>query len=218
MHFFKNISLNSYILVVFLITWSLEGSAEDYFQDSDSSVQIISESYKANENEILLIGFKFILEPGWHTYWANPGDAGEGATVIWNLPNNVSASNILWPGPEAIPVEPLMTFGYEDEAIILSELSIDKGAIFPIKLEATVGWYTCKEICVPQQANIKTTIFKGERVNSIYKDEILRAQSNLPIPLKTQHRVKVFENSFILQFEVNNDAKIDDIYFFPEKY
>ena len=77
---------------------------------SDSRIEMLIESNSMNPGDEMLVGFKFTLNPGWHTYWENPGDAGEGASIKWNLPNDVSASEILWPGPERIPVEPLMTF------------------------------------------------------------------------------------------------------------
>ena len=51
-----------------------------------------------------MLGMKFKLAKDWHTYWENPGDAGEGATIDWILPKGLEASSILWPGPERIPV------------------------------------------------------------------------------------------------------------------
>ena len=41
-----------------------------------------------------------------------------------------------------IPVEPLMTYGYEDEVTLLTELKIGEEAQFPIKIEGKVAWYT----------------------------------------------------------------------------
>ena len=31
-------------------------------------------------------GLYFKLEPGWHIYWKNPGDAGEPPHIQWTLP------------------------------------------------------------------------------------------------------------------------------------
>ncbi len=117
----------------------------------------------------LLVGFKFTLNPGWHTYWENPGDAGEGASIKWNLPNDVDASNILWPGPERIPVEPLMTFGYEDEVVLLTKIYTSETTIIPVTLNAQVSWYTCKEICIPQEAEVSIPIDLGNKTSSASK-------------------------------------------------
>ena len=109
---------------------------------------MLIESNSMNPGDEMLIGLKFTLNPGWHTYWENPGDAGEGASIKWNLPNDVSASEILWPGPERIPVEPLMTFGYEDEVVLLTKIFTSKATTIPLNLNALVSWYTCPNFVV----------------------------------------------------------------------
>ena len=63
---------------------------------SDSRIEMLTESNSMNPGDELLLGFKFTLNPGWHTYWENPGDAGEGASIKWNLPNDVVASEIFF--------------------------------------------------------------------------------------------------------------------------
>ncbi len=99
----------------------------------------------------IVVGIRFRLEKDWHTYWENPGDAGEGASIKWMLPDGLSASDVLWPGPERIPVEPLMTFGYNDEVVLLTKLIADENLQFPAKIGAKVDWFTCKDICIPQE-------------------------------------------------------------------
>ena len=106
------------------------------------------------EGDDLLVGIKFKLAEGWHTYWKNPGDAGEGASIEWNLPEGLKASKILWPGPHKIPVEPLMTFGYNDEVVLLTKISSTQDVVFPLDIKARVGWFTCKDICIPQELSL----------------------------------------------------------------
>ena len=36
-------------------------------------------------------GLYFKLEPGWHVYWKNPGDAGLPPNIHWTLPEGVTA-------------------------------------------------------------------------------------------------------------------------------
>jgi DsbC/DsbD-like thiol-disulfide interchange protein len=109
----KNIIKFVFLCLVLVTNGSLHSDAK-YFA-SNSSIELISNSNSILPGEDLLVGVKFKLEKDWHTYWKNPGDAGEGATIKWNLSSGLSASSILWPGPERIPVVPLMTFGYNDE-------------------------------------------------------------------------------------------------------
>ncbi|MGC9159266.1 MAG: protein-disulfide reductase DsbD domain-containing protein, partial [Terracidiphilus sp.] len=63
-------------------------------------------------------GFYFKLDPGWHIYWKNPGDAGEPPQVQWKLPPGVTAGPIQFPAPQRLPLGPLMDFGYQNEVLL----------------------------------------------------------------------------------------------------
>src|SRR5208283_3320920 len=49
-------------------------------------------------------GLYFKLEPGWHVYWKNAGDAGEPPQIKWTLPEGVTAGPMQFPAPERLPV------------------------------------------------------------------------------------------------------------------
>ena len=109
--------------VFFLLTiFSSFSQSTDIGYASNSSAEIISESDSIEENTEILIGVKFKLDSGWHTYWLNPGDSGDKASFDWTLPNGFKISGPMWPQPELIPYPPLMTYGYNDEAIIVFKL------------------------------------------------------------------------------------------------
>ena len=166
----------------------------------------------------LLVGFKFTLNPGWHTYWENPGDAGEGASIKWNLPNDVDASKILWPGPERIPVEPLMTFGYEDEVVLLSKIYTSETTTIPVTLNAQVSWYTCKEICIPQEAEVSIPIDLGNKTSSTSKGLLDKTLEQMPEQFQGTYRVQKLDDSYILQGELEKMGQYDSMYFFPKDY
>ena len=54
------------------------------------------------------------IQPGWHTYWRNPGDSGGATTLDWTLPDGVRAGDIVWPVPERQRLLGLMNYGYSD--------------------------------------------------------------------------------------------------------
>ena len=176
-------------------------SSNEVFEASDSTLKIISESYSAQEGDTLLVGLNFKLDSGWHTYWKNPGDAGGAAEVIWNLSEKVTASEILWPGPEMIPVEPLMTYGYEDEVTLLTELKIGEEAKFPIKIEGKVAWYTCKEICIPQEGTISLWLNKGKKLKSDFYKDLLLTKNQVPLEISYPHRINKLDGRIILEIE-----------------
>tara|TARA_Y100000748_G_scaffold276426_1_gene252787 strand:+ start:76 stop:2127 length:2052 start_codon:yes stop_codon:yes gene_type:complete len=185
---------------------------------SDSRIELLTESNSIEPGDDLLVGFRFSLSPGWHTYWVNPGDAGEGASIKWNLPRDVKASEILWPGPERIPVEPLMTFGYEDEVVLLTKIYTTKATDIPLTLNALVSWYTCKEICIPQEAEVSFPIKFGFKSPSSSNKILRQTLENVPTPFKGTYRVQNLDDSYIIQGQFDDNKQYDSMYFFPKVY
>jgi thiol:disulfide interchange protein DsbD len=105
-------------------------------------------------------GLYFQLEPGWHIYWKNPGDAGEPPHIHWTLPEGVAAGPMQFPAPKKLPLGPLMDFGYEDEVLFPMELDIAKGAKpGPATLHAKVDWLVCRATCIPGKADLEATLY-----------------------------------------------------------
>ena len=192
-------------------------SGEQYY-DSNSNITLISNTQSIQPNGKLIIGIKFELEEGWHTYWKNPGDAGEGASIEWDLSKGLTASKILWPGPERIPVEPLMTFGYNDEVILLTEILSDESVQFPLNIQARVGWFTCKEICIPQEGIVELQITRGNFIPSKDNEEINNYLESVPTRFSQEYRVEKLDNKYFLMTDIDNGKHFDDIYFFPNEY
>ena len=192
-------------------------AAETEYTASNSKIILVSESTTLQPKDSLYLGIKFELEKDWHTYWENPGDAGEGAVIKWSLPDGVSSSEILWPGPERIPVDPLMTFGYNNEVILLTKISTSDKIDFPIELNAQVSWFTCKDICIPQDGNVSIVINEGELNKSNDYAEIKQYVDKLPKEFLENYKVEKLDEKYFLQstLEKNN---FDSIYFFPREY
>jgi len=98
-----------------------------------------------------IAGLHFKLEPGWHVYWTNAGDAGEPPQIEWTLPQGITAGPLLFPVPKRLPVGPLMDFGYEDDVILPMKLKVAPGTKAGT-LQAKVSWLVCREVCIPGKA------------------------------------------------------------------
>jgi thiol:disulfide interchange protein/DsbC/DsbD-like thiol-disulfide interchange protein len=212
----KNIIKLLFFCLVLSINQSLHSDSK-YFA-SDSSIELISNSNSIQPGDELLVGVKFRLEKDWHTYWKNPGDAGEGATIRWNLSKGLSASNILWPGPERIPVDPLMTFGYNDEVVLLTKIASDGKVNFPLKIEAKVSWFTCKDICIPQEGTVDIEINEGNLLATSHDLELKKYLSRVPTVFSKDFRVEALDSKFFFQSDVLGDEQYSDVYFFPSEY
>lgn len=193
-------------------------TAESFFNAGESNLSLIAESDLISSDETILVGLKFKLNPGWHTYWENPGDAGAGASVVWELPPNFTATEILWPGPKKIPVEPLMTYGYEDEALLLTKITSPKVLSYPVNIRAKVSWFTCKDICLPQEGEVSIKLYQGSKSENKSTLTLREMEKTVPTDLSSPYRVNLIDNKIFLQFERENAQKITSAYFFPAEY
>ena len=103
-------------------------------------------------------GLYFKLEPGWHVYWKNPGDAGEPPHIHWTLPGGVTAEPLQFTAPKRLPLGPLMDYGYENEALFPFRLVIAT-TVKPgtAVLHAKVDWLVCRGSCIPGKADLEIT-------------------------------------------------------------
>ncbi len=102
---------------------------------------------------------RLLHDPGWHTYYKEPGDSGLPTQIKWSLPEGFLAGEIQWPVPKKIVVPPLVDFGYEGEAALLVLISppkkLDRAEV---TLAARVSWLECKDVCVPGKADVSVVV------------------------------------------------------------
>jgi thiol:disulfide interchange protein/DsbC/DsbD-like thiol-disulfide interchange protein len=119
-------------------------------------VQLVVVPQALNRGEAAEAGLYFKLEPGWHVYWKNPGDAGEPPHIKWTLPDGFTAGPLQFPVPKRLPLGPLMDFGYEDEVLFPLTLNVAQTAKpGPAALHAKVDWLVCSSSCIPGKADLE---------------------------------------------------------------
>ncbi|KQV62423.1 MULTISPECIES: protein-disulfide reductase DsbD [unclassified Caulobacter] len=94
--------------------------------------------------------------PGWHTYWRNPGDAGEATRIAWTLPVGWTAGDMVWPTPKKARLGPLLDYAYEGEVLIPVPITAPADAQVgtTISLNAAVSYLVCEQVCVPEDAKL----------------------------------------------------------------
>ena len=108
--------------------------------------------FKPGQRQWLAVAF--YPEPGWHGYWLNPGDAGYGMELDWNLPPGWDVLKTEYPVPQRLVIGGLMNHIYEGPYAVLTELWAPAGAA-PAKIAVNAQWLACTDkICVPEQARL----------------------------------------------------------------
>jgi thiol:disulfide interchange protein DsbD len=150
--------------------------------------ELIPDKVAAQPGKPLLVGLKLRMEPHWHTYWKNPGDSGLPTKIQWTLPEGWKAGEIQWPYPQKLPIGPLMNYGYEDEVVLLTELTPPASAPpGTANIKAKADWLVCKDICIPEKGELDLAlpVAAGEAAaNPRGEASIARARNQLPVPLR----------------------------------
>jgi len=119
---------------------------------------LVSEQSAVQPGGALSLGLRLELEPGWHVYWTNPGDAGIAPSIAWSEKKGAAPDSLKWPTPDTLPVFPLMTYGYKEQVVIPFAAKVEAGAKGEVVLKGHAKWLECSDICVPGKAELALTI------------------------------------------------------------
>jgi thiol:disulfide interchange protein len=127
--------------------------------ESHVRVSLLAEVSAVSPGEPFWVAVRLEHDPGWHTYYKEPGDSGLPTKIIWVLPEGFSAGPIRWPVPQRIELPPLVNYGYEGEAALLVLITPPAQiAGETVPLSAQVRWLECQEACVPGQADVSLSL------------------------------------------------------------
>ena len=142
-------------------------SLDDGLGGNHTQVKLLLPVTDAKPGDTILAGVQLTMDPGWHTYWRNPGDAGTATTIQWQLPAGVTADPIQWPLPHKLPPVEVTTYGYQGDALLLVPLHLATNLpAGPLNLAAKVAWLECKETCIPAKQDISATLTVGPESKS----------------------------------------------------
>ncbi|HTO93114.1 MAG TPA: thioredoxin family protein [Bacteroidota bacterium] len=107
------------------------------------------------------LGLLMTMDAEWHTYWANPGDAGLATQIKWDVPDGFTPGAIRWPLPhKTLDSGDVQSYAYSGENMLLipftAPASLTPGSL--VRLKANVSWLECRSICVPGDATTEITL------------------------------------------------------------
>lgn len=176
-------------LFVFLVCLSMPGTvlaqASNWAGIDEAQVRLISATSALGERTDHVLGLEFKMQKGWKVYWRSPGDAGYPPEMNWQGSDNLQSANLLWPRPERFEVLGLQTLGYKDAVIYPLEITVQDPSQ-DLKLQTSVRFLTCSEICVPVESQLALTLPAGSGAPSDYAHRISQARSLVPPMAQTQ--------------------------------
>jgi DsbC/DsbD-like thiol-disulfide interchange protein len=128
---------------------------------------------KTGDASFVRAGLEIRLDPGWKTYWRDPGDSGVPPTLDFSGSENVKSVTVLWPAPERFPDGAGgNSIGYLGD-IILPLRVIPKDAAREPSVHLKLGYAVCGTLCVPAEASLELALSgDGAEEKMIEKSEV----------------------------------------------
>jgi DsbC/DsbD-like thiol-disulfide interchange protein len=143
-------------LVLMLAAPVRAADASPWAEDIRSALRLVAGSDETGAAS-LRAGIEIKLQPGWHTYWRNPGDSGVPPRFSFSGSENVAAVKLLYPAPHAFSDEAGAIIGYKHNVIFplrVTPQQKDK----PVTLHLKADYAVCEKLCVPVEARAQLTL------------------------------------------------------------
>ncbi|MFT8462187.1 protein-disulfide reductase DsbD family protein [Acetobacter persici] len=152
-----------------------------------SVATLITDTDTTDGRAPLHVALRLKLQEGWHTYWRNPGDAGEAPAVTVTADGGATGktSAIIWPTPHRIPDASLMSYAYTGDVVLPMALALQPAAAQPggpTTLKAHASWLVCENVCVPEEADLSVTLQPGPAHPSAEAPLFAAAADATPVP------------------------------------
>jgi len=138
---------------VLVSSLAMEAIAQDsspWQRDGHSAVRLLAGS---RSGAVLLGGIAFQLQPGWKTYWRNPGDSGVPPRFDFSKSDNIEAVTVLWPAPMKFDDGASgYSLGYKGQVVLPLRI-VPKNTDRPVTLRADINYAVCEKLCIPVEAS-----------------------------------------------------------------
>lgn len=183
-----------------------------------AKVELISDKATIKAGQDVLLGVHYVLDPGWHLYWVNPGDSGQPPSFQWQLPSGFVADDIKWPRPERLSSSQLVDYGYKDDVLFIvpvhTSQTLNSNAV---SIALSAKWLICREVCIPDRAQVHLSlpISAGASQASPNADFFAHTKALLPRPAPKNWKTSVRSGKDDFVLTVSAGKPLKGASFFP---
>ena len=129
------------------------------------------------------LGLEFELQPGWHVYWRNSGDAGYAPRLDFSATPAIQDARLLFPAPRRFDLAAgMVSFGYERAVIYPIAATIAPAPGTALDLSARLDYLVCRDECIPHRADLTLTIPAKAASADPESARLAAARAALPLP------------------------------------
>ncbi|MEP3275363.1 MAG: protein-disulfide reductase DsbD domain-containing protein [Stappiaceae bacterium] len=156
----------------------------------EGQVRMLTAGSQQDDDGRYIAGIEIALEPGWKTYWENPGESGIPTTLDFSQSDNLKQATTLFPIPERYNDGYATSLVYHD-LVVLPLLLTPEDPALPIRLKAQMSYGVCEEVCIPADATLEGQVGPEQKVDTVTAEMIMRAMADLPSPASADAPVKI---------------------------
>jgi thiol:disulfide interchange protein/DsbC/DsbD-like thiol-disulfide interchange protein len=223
----NGVNMAKALIFLILCAFSLQAHAQAggaFVRQGDANIRatLLAETETPAAGSTVTLAILMQPSKGWHGYWENPGDAGQGMQVDWHLPGEAGQQpkigTFRYPVPERLLIAGLMNHVYEHDYAVLIDVTLPaglaKGAAVPIR--GMARWLACTDvICVPEQGEIATTLHIGDgTVSPQSREKFDGFRAALPRPLDQNARYAISSGRVSLAVPYPASAPMGEPWFF----
>lgn len=197
----------------------LYGKESNIVISKHDQASIITHSDFYDQQDKILLGLRLRLNPGWHTYWVNPGEAGDPATIEIQIngKDQKSLATIEWPVPQILSENNLTSYIYKNEIILPFYLPIPKqDHSKALTLAITANWLVCADVCVPEEGKFVINLPRGQenvsKEANLLQNALTHGPKKINIPVNVTPKGKLW-----LDRKNISELQIEKLQFMPEK-
>ena len=204
--------------LLFLLSAGAQASESEPVDTGKVVAQLVSSHETAAAGDTIYVALRTMLDEHWHTYWRNPGDSGEPVQIEWTLPEGAAAGDIVWPLPSTIATGPIVNYGFEGIPYFPVPITLPRSAQpgETLRLEAGVYYLVCKDVCIPESADLSLDILIGDPVkNGRWAPAIELALAAAPKPSNILVGISESNGQVTAQFGNLPKGDFTKAFFFP---
>ncbi|MEQ8481632.1 MAG: protein-disulfide reductase DsbD family protein [Hoeflea sp.] len=182
----KRLCLSGLALVFVVGAALVEASAleSDWAETEGGRMRLVVDPEPRVDGSIMAV-LDVDLEPGWKTYWREPGSAGIPPTLDFSHSRGVFMEEFLFPPPVRVDDGYAVWAGYTAPVRFPVSLNVTGSATRTIRAVAFIG--ICEKICIPFQAELTVDVPRSTSGSDQAKAIVNEAVAALP-----QHQTEDF--------------------------
>lgn len=155
----------SFVALVVLLVINAQLALSEDGEFDPVSAALFASADGVTPGGTLWLGVLFKMEPGWHVYWKNPGDAGLPSRLNISAPKYLTVGDLQWPTPRKFDqAVGLVGYGYEKEVLLALPLAASSAAVSgDTAIEVVASWLACSmKLCVPGKKTFSYNVTVGK--------------------------------------------------------